>query len=377
MDKPIPWICVLVGIAFFEEGVKEARTKNLAAAFVFFGLALVSFIATILSAEARDVRELIKVPPLFPYALTALIVSVIFGLASEYRRDTRLRIDAQQTAAAIAAFGRLCADRISPTFTNIQRIEEEGWERDEFKTRFHPMIAHLNREFALRGISDPEMTDFLLGTNSPVLFPVIPIIAQTIAALAGNLPRPKQWLRKSLFTTIGFYLGGALILWLVFFRFATWDYHQPLPSVRLPTAEETVGLTQRFEELPKPCRLKISGPRSALKLRDSLIFIDAHKPTGPCEIIDNASDAKDELSDVDLLATAVANPGITVRWRSGFDAGEKFRDEMLSLGSLIVRSGHKLPPNSPPNLIWIEIGNGSPWKDQNPTGFVGENENSN
>jgi hypothetical protein len=147
---------------------------------------------------------------------------------------------------------------------------------------------------------------------------------------------------------------------------------------RMPQWDEALGLETRFRDIPSPCHLKISGPRSVLRLREGLVTIAGIAKSGgtPCEIVDSEQDAKGEVSDVDAPPTAVANPGLTIRWAEDYKAGKQFHDEMESLGSFIVRSGHKIPSTYPPDTIWIEIGSGSPWKDQNPVAFGG-NVNSN
>jgi hypothetical protein len=143
---------------------------------------------------------------------------------------------------------------------------------------------------------------------------------------------------------------------------------QVFDGPREPRWDETLGLEARFRELPPRCALKISSPKSALALRAALISIagNARSMTSPCQILDDEGDSKGEVSDVDAPSTPVAAPGITIRWKEDNAAGKQFRAEMESIGSLIVHApGHKIPESYPPDTIWIEIGNGSPWKDQN------------
>jgi hypothetical protein len=56
-----------------------------------------------------------------------------------------------------------------------------------------------------------------------------------------------------------------------------------------------------------------------------------------------------------------SGPGMVIRWDQTFSRGEKIAHFFESDGFKVAVS-HRLPDNSLPSLIWIDIGPGSPWK---------------
>jgi hypothetical protein len=90
MDKPIPWIFLLVGVAFFEGAVSDYREKKYRGALTFTGLALTSFVVTVIWAEVNNpsaLLSLLRPQPLLPYGLIALLVSLIASLAWSYHHN--------------------------------------------------------------------------------------------------------------------------------------------------------------------------------------------------------------------------------------------------------------------------------------------------
>jgi hypothetical protein len=55
------------------------------------------------------------------------------------------------------------------------------------------------------------------------------------------------------------------------------------------------------------------------------------------------------------------DPGVVIRWHEEFKEGEKAA-HFFDADGMKVSISHTMPANSPANLIWIDIGPGSPWK---------------
>jgi len=252
-----------------------------------------------------------------------------------------------------------------------------------FSTQFEAELAKLDGQFAAQGIEQSDhvevRTQTLRKTN-PAEQLTVQEWATLMETLASRLWKLNKWIKPTLVRAIFWYSAFFALLWLALFIVKIRYELQPQIPVefpRTPQWNETIGLITRFNDLPRPCHLKISGPKSALPLREALIAINGatRNPT-TCEIVDGDQDSRSEIFDVDQPQTPIANPGLTIRWKESNPAGQQFYQEMLSLGSLIIRKGHKIPTQYPSDIIWIEIGNGSPWKDQNPVGLP-ENGSSN
>lgn len=223
MDKPLPWIFVLVGIAFFEEGVKELRTRNVAAALVFFGLALISFVATIMAAETRNtfsLSEVVGVPPLLPYALTALLVSSVFGVVGEFRRDTALRRELTSLSVALKEFQVECEARVQQSSTTKSLADSKLWGTTEFFNRFSARINQLKDSWSLVVPFGTEYSEMLLGTHlaKPSAERLASAASNELGKASQGLPNPKSWInRKSFVRSLLLYLGIAAALWSALF----------------------------------------------------------------------------------------------------------------------------------------------------------------
>jgi hypothetical protein len=120
-----------------------------------------------------------------------------------------------------------------------------------------------------------------------------------------------------------------------------------------------VELVGTFNRLPKPCRLKVTGPDSEFlsTLRWLLSYGAAGAPV--CEI--EPTTAEPPNIDEPNPVRPTTKPGIVVHWDESYSPGEAIA-HYLDSSSLQVSVSHRMPKASPSNLIWIDIGPGSPWK---------------
>jgi hypothetical protein len=115
-------------------------------------------------------------------------------------------------------------------------------------------------------------------------------------------------------------------------------------------------IEQAFFQIPRPCEAKLV-PSTATNLRFRNILSAIIRVNRACEVVDEQIDQVPPRIDIDEPAARVS--GITVRWRSDFAAGGILFNQLNQY--LRLSEGHRMPENSSPNLILIQIGDG-PWK---------------
>jgi hypothetical protein len=117
-------------------------------------------------------------------------------------------------------------------------------------------------------------------------------------------------------------------------------------------------LAQTLRSLPQPCIVQLTGGSSVPEVEQTIAWVlrYGNVPSGPiCNIQPN------ELPNADEIAVKpTTEPGIVIHWNPDFVPGEKLANFLSSTG-LKIRVSHQLNARAPNNLIWIDIGNGSPW----------------
>ena len=124
-----------------------------------------------------------------------------------------------------------------------------------------------------------------------------------------------------------------------------------------------IEFTQTFNVLPKPCQIRLTSPPNS-ELASTfgwLLQYGGPKNDVICEV--NYVAGPQDVDEVDPPITK--EPGLVVHWDSSFLPGEKIA-HFFDADGFNVRYSHRLPPHSPQNLIWIDIGPGSPWKVATP-----------
>jgi hypothetical protein len=113
---------------------------------------------------------------------------------------------------------------------------------------------------------------------------------------------------------------------------------------------------QEFSKLPKPCLFKVSAAADKPDYGATLAWLlqygagcERYEDRGPVNI--------DQVQPPNLTN----EPGYVIHWNENFKAGEQIA-HFLDSSAFKVRISHQLPPQSPANLIWIDIGPGSPLK---------------
>lgn len=120
-----------------------------------------------------------------------------------------------------------------------------------------------------------------------------------------------------------------------------------------------VEIVQTFEELPKPCVVKVTAPPENENLRGTLNWILQYG--AKCDIAENPIGPPNVDEPQSAEVQPNGNPGIIIHWAADYSWGENAA-HFFDSSSFKVSISHRLPPNSNPHLIWIDIGPGSPWK---------------
>jgi hypothetical protein len=122
-----------------------------------------------------------------------------------------------------------------------------------------------------------------------------------------------------------------------------------------------VELASTFEQLPKPCTVKTTAPPQT-ELASTITWILTYgSPSG--DLICTVESANPGPPNVDEPAppAPTIEPGIVIHWNQNYKPGERIA-HFFDADGFKVRVSHRLPTNSPPGMIWLDIGPGSPWK---------------
>ena len=116
-------------------------------------------------------------------------------------------------------------------------------------------------------------------------------------------------------------------------------------------------MIQEFKKLPKPCAVILRTAKDKKAFRDVFVWLLTEgAECTPKEALEPPNiDAS--VSYPDMPTT----PGMVMCWREGFVFGERIAN-FFDSGAIKVSVSHNLPKNSPSNLIWIDVGPGSPFK---------------
>jgi len=120
-----------------------------------------------------------------------------------------------------------------------------------------------------------------------------------------------------------------------------------------------VELVSIFQRLPSPCVVKVTAPTDNENLRATLEWILQYG--AKCEIA--STPMVPPSADEPQFAEVQPNtkPGVIIHWAPDFSSGENIA-LFFDSSTYKVAISHRLPPNSNPHLVWIDIGPGSPWK---------------
>ena len=111
--------------------------------------------------------------------------------------------------------------------------------------------------------------------------------------------------------------------------------------------------------MPKPCLIKLTYTNGANRNSRNILaaIIDRNNS---CDILDNMGDSRQEFEiDVDNPQSNTVT-GLIIRYANQLEAGLKMANSLKG-NFCHITVGHMMPPDSPPNLIWIVVGDGYPW----------------
>jgi hypothetical protein len=122
-----------------------------------------------------------------------------------------------------------------------------------------------------------------------------------------------------------------------------------------------LDLEGHFMGVTKPCFVKISAVKEHMKLRNVLAQIA--NENSACTVVDDTADQiPSEMRDLDAMP--IPPPGLSIHWNNETQPhGESIAGWFSGIG-FIVKRGDKLPPNSKPTEIWIDVGPGFLWQPQ-------------
>jgi hypothetical protein len=136
----------------------------------------------------------------------------------------------------------------------------------------------------------------------------------------------------------------------------------PQPSAAQRQVGETfsIQLAQLLAGLPKPCLIRLTGGSSTPTVEQTILWVInyGNTPSGPlCNLVQ-----PDGLPSADEPEPKHTDqPGIVVHWKEGNVAGERIARFLGAMGLNVMKS-HQMGQNWPENLVWLDVGNGYPWK---------------
>jgi hypothetical protein len=134
--------------------------------------------------------------------------------------------------------------------------------------------------------------------------------------------------------------------------------HVRLPTDLSPEAAVTIhdffpSTRLSFSKVVRPCWVRITASDDNMSLRDLLIHIIGF--TDKCSIWNPGTDGEPLLEDT-------APAGIAVHRNSDTQPSGYAALKLFYATGFKVSASHVLPAGSPPELFWLEIGRGSPWR---------------
>jgi hypothetical protein len=111
------------------------------------------------------------------------------------------------------------------------------------------------------------------------------------------------------------------------------------------------------DHLPKPCLVKVTAPQNSELGNTIRWLVEYGGGKGLCAIYSGDSGPP----NVDDPSPQTNEPGIVIHSHADFAPAERIAHFFHS-SDFNVRVSYRMPPQSPPNLLWIDIGPGSPWK---------------
>jgi hypothetical protein len=125
----------------------------------------------------------------------------------------------------------------------------------------------------------------------------------------------------------------------------------------------TIQLAHTLESLPKPCLIKLTGPNHTELFRTiDWVTLYGHFEQGTERpICTRQYDEPIPNADDPVPPKRAADSEIVVHWNQSNPQAENLSYFLSGIG-LNAKNSHALPVRSPDNLIWIDIGSGSPWR---------------
>ena len=166
---------------------------------------------------------------------------------------------------------------------------------------------------------------------------------------------------------IGIFLAFAYVAGPEMFRMAAQRTSSGFgfaETAKLPTQQidlnwsDALYIESIFLNLPHPCLVRLTGARNA-DVNTRNILAKIIRDHNSCGIVDNSTDQGAIPQDIDKPPPPTVR-GLIVRWHEVNAPGRQIYNALKGNFCPVVE-GHAMPKNSPPNLIWIVVGDGYPW----------------
>jgi hypothetical protein len=121
-----------------------------------------------------------------------------------------------------------------------------------------------------------------------------------------------------------------------------------------------IQAAEMVQEIQKPCTFKITSSEDKINLQSTIRWLIANG--SQCEIWNDSTGIPSADTRSEQVIKPTQDRGLVIHWNETNVSGEKVAHFFQSSG-YIVRTSHRMPPNSPPDLIWLDFGPGSPFRD--------------
>ncbi len=192
--------------------------------------------------------------------------------------------------------------------------------------------------------------------SSGVRFPTR--LSETVRTVSTDF---RWWLAIIL---IAFVFGGPDVLGLLRSTFT--PTVPQAPTTTMLDWNDVISLQDAIGTMKESCLMKLTansgGPAQNIR---NIIRRTVTELKG-CEIYDAQQDDSPDFSpNADATPMPKEEPGLIVRWNTDTEAERLAGQNVFNALSrrFVATPGRKMPPNSPPNLIWVQV-NGEPWREE-------------
>ena len=162
------------------------------------------------------------VPSPAPFVTVAIVLSLLFGIGHELKRELRFQKTLRALSSELFTFSLECKTLIDAAMrtTTAKLAEERFHQTERLHSEVAPKIRAIEKELLLMPEAFPTPAFSLLGQNR--LNTDVSGIARGasgyLAQMADRLPQPRQWIkRKTVRLIVIGYLVTFIVVWICLF----------------------------------------------------------------------------------------------------------------------------------------------------------------